>query len=231
MKPHVYSTFIYATIITLMAFIIRNPKWLIMTSVISIVICLIYGGRRILYLILLVSIGFIGVFVNALFFANTGEVVVETGPIIIRKHALEEFLVVALRLLLIASGGGVLALTHSSSEIARGLARELGLPYYIALPIFYALRSLPLIKQDLDEILFMRKQRGYGRIPISPGSISSIITPLLSISYQRALWGGISAELKGLRGSTIYRRIEVNILDILLLILLMIYIVTAFIPG
>jgi len=220
MRPHVLSTFIYAIVITLAAFIVRNTLWLAIASLVSIIIGSIYGGRRILYMLLLVVIGFFGVFLNALFFANTGREVASIGFITVREHAIEESVIVALRLLLIAGAGSVLALTHSSSEIARGLTRELGLPYSIALAVAFALRSMPLIKQDLDDIVFMRKQRGYGRIPLTPSGVSSVLTPLLSIGYNRALWGGISAELRGLRGIRYQRSITLNIMDILLFVIL-----------
>ncbi|ADV64575.1 energy-coupling factor transporter transmembrane component T family protein [Desulfurococcus mucosus] len=214
-RPHVYSTFMYAVVMTLAAFLVKKPLWLAAASAVSISIGFAYGGRRMLYLLALASIGLAGVFLNALVFANTGNVVLESGFIVVRKHAVEEFTVVSLRLLLIAGAGGVFALTHSSSEIARGLVREIGLPYHVALAVSYALRSIPLIKRDLDEIMFMRKQRGYGRIPLTPRGVSSVLTPLLSINYTRAVWGGVSAEVRGLRNTGGGRRVEIDSVDVL----------------
>ncbi|MCY0868205.1 MAG: energy-coupling factor transporter transmembrane component T [Desulfurococcus sp.] len=220
MKPHVYSSFIYAIVMTLLAFIVRDTLWLTVASLVSIAISFTYGGRRVVYLLTLVAIGLFGVFVNALVFANTGPAVAEIGFLTIRRHALEEFTIVSLRLLLIAGAGGVFALTHSSSEIARGLTKELGLPYSIALAVSYALRSIPLIKRDLEEVLFMRKQRGYSRIPLKPSDLASILTPLLSVNYNRAVWSGISAEIRGLRLVRTRVVIKVNLMDLLLLALI-----------
>lgn len=224
MKPHVFSTFIYAVVATSLAFIVRDTAWLALVALTSLLLSMLYGGRKVLYMLLLVAVGLIGVFINAVFFANTGEVVVNLGFIVIRSRALLEFTVVSLRLLLVAGAGGVFALTHSSSEIARGLSRELGLPYTVTLAVAFALRSIPLIKRDLDEVMFMRKQRGYRGVPLTPSTVSSILTPLLSIGYSRALWAGISAELRGLRAAKPTRKLVFNAVDVLLVVLSALYV-------
>jgi len=191
--------FIYALTLTLAAFASRNAIWLLTATAISSALALWEAGKRFLYLLALVAFGSVGVFINAVAFANSGNVVFEVGPLQIRSGAVEAFTVATLRLALIASAGGVFVFSGSPSEIVRGLRTELGLPAEISIAVSYALRLLPLLRRDLDEILFMRRQRGYRTIPMSPSDVETLLSPLLSVSVERATWSGVASELRGFR--------------------------------
>lgn len=199
MRPSVSVAFIYALVITGIAFVESSWKALSALALLNLLISLAYGGRKLGYILLLLAIGLVGVFVNALAFSNEGPVVAAIGPLEIRENALRGFASVSLRLLLIAGAGGVFFFSRPLIEIMRGLKYELGLPLTISFPLFYAVRMLPSIRADLDEITHIRRMRGMRTLMFYPPHLVAVTASLLSINLERAIWSGIAAELRGYR--------------------------------
>jgi len=169
----------------------------------------------------LMLVSFWGTFINAIAVANTGPAVLQLGPLALREGAVKATLAVSFRLLAIL--GATLFFIRGSEphELAKALTAELRLPKGLAFAISYAIRLLPLMKRDYEEVVLARAERGYRRIPFLPGDLKSFIQPLLSIALERAVWAGVSAELRGFRLRRVkYKPIEVSAGGVLVLALL-----------
>lgn len=53
------------------------------------------------------------------------------------------------------------------------------------------------MNRDYNEIMNIRKERGFRRIPITPSDIKALLVPLVAVGIDRAYWIGIAAELRG----------------------------------
>lgn len=199
MRPSVSIAFLYSLIVTGIAFVEGSWPALSILALLNLSLSLAYGGKRFGYILLLLAIGLIGVFINALAFSNEGPVVATIGSLEIRENALRGFASVSMRLLLIAGAGGVFFFSRPLIEIMRGLKYELGLPLTISFPLFYAVRMLPSIKSDLDEITHIRRMRRRRTLVFYPPHLIAVTATLLSINLEKAIWSGIAAELRGYR--------------------------------
>lgn len=218
-----FSTFAlltYALVLTGLAFISKNLTVLIALLAPPLTLMLISGSRRLLWVLLLFLIGEIGVFLNALFFSNTGSVVLDLGFVSIREGAVNGFIVVTLRMLLITSAGNLLVFSKSPVDIFREIVFELGLSPYLSIPLAYSLRILPVVGRDLKEAVFIRRQKKEGVNPLNPLNFYSITLTLMAVNYERAVWSGISAELRGLKYFKPRFNYRVNKWDLLLFTLL-----------
>ncbi len=216
-KPSVAVVFIYALILTTLALLLKEPHRILPLVVFNASMSLIVGWRKVWWLYFLILVASIGIFTNALFFANTGGTVLDTGFFVVRENALKGFVTVTLRVMLIAGVGAFFVALFEPLEIIKGFTRELRMPASISLSLSYALRLLPLLRKDLEEIMFSRKQRGYRKRPLTPGELSSTLTGLLIAGFERALWSGVSLELRGFRDYKPARGISLNLYDVLII--------------
>lgn len=219
-KPKVLTVMIYSFTLTGAAFMVDTIPGLLALALPPLVLATLLGRGKMLWLVLAYLIGCVGVFINSLMFANTGQEVVSTGLLTIRSNAVYAFAVVSLKLLAISCAGGVFIFSFSSTEIYRGLLYEVGLPILVTLPLAYSLRMLPIIRRDLAEVIFQRRQKGYRTILLYPPHVASVVATLLSINYERARWSGISAELRGFRRVKPRRSYRVAAIDLLFYMLL-----------
>ncbi len=195
-RPSASLGFLIALGLSLAAFVLENEAVLLALSL----ACLAASFkrlRRVYWVYALYAVGLTGVFVNAVLFNNTGSTVFHLLGYPVRSGAVEGFVRVSLRLLLIAAAGSWFITEYTPVEVARGLERELGVPKGVAYAVAYAFRLMPLVARDYREVEFVRKERGKRAVPVTPSDLASIITPLLRIGYERALWTGISMELRG----------------------------------
>ncbi|MEM0001809.1 MAG: energy-coupling factor transporter transmembrane component T [Desulfurococcaceae archaeon] len=213
-KPRIPTLLIYAIAISSSAFVLHDIYDLIILAIPPLVLSVLFTRSKIKWLMMAYVIGLIGVFVNALAFANSGEILLSIGSLEIRKNAVSAFTVVSLRLLSIATSGALFALSYSSVEIYRGLIHEVGAPTTLTLPLAYSLRLLPVIRKDLSEVLFQRRQRKYKTVFLNPIHFSSVVMALLAISFERAKWSGINAEIRGLRKIKPRRQYKLGYIDI-----------------
>lgn len=177
---------------------------------------IIAGARKAVIVVYAVMVGSVGVFVNSLIVANVGGEVFSLGPLTVREGALDATVSIVLRILAL-SGTGLLFIGLTTPRTAvRSLEEELGLPKGVAFSVAFAMRMLPLIRRDFEEVRDALRQKQDRRIPLSPSWMFSIIAPMLSISVERALWVGVAAELRGFRLRRRRRRLRVGPLDILL---------------
>ncbi|MEM1611323.1 MAG: energy-coupling factor transporter transmembrane component T [Sulfolobales archaeon] len=219
-RPSPSIFLIYSLGVTLEAFILRDPLKLSILCIANLALALYMGFRGFKAVSLLVAIGFWGVFINALAVANQGDVVVYLGPLAIREGALKAVIEITLRLLAISLAGLAFISLSDPSTLIRELVKGFRIPPGIAFSLSYALRLIPLVRRDYGEIVIARVERGFRRNPLTPGDIASILMPLLSIGLERAIWAGISAELRGLRLRRQRGGIELGLPEYLLLLLL-----------
>lgn len=221
-KPKVSTVFIYSIVLTSLALVLKDPIKLAIVGAINVSLSLAVGWRKVWWVYALLGLASIGVFTNALFFANTGKVVYSIGFLEVREGAVKGFITVSLRILVIAGAGAFFVSLFEPVEIIKGLSKELRLPPTISLSLSYALRMLPLLRKDLEEIMFSRVQRGYRRRPLTPMELSSTLTSLLISGFEKALWSGISLELRGFRYYKPAYGIDLSESDVLIILMLLI---------
>ncbi|MEZ0290374.1 MAG: energy-coupling factor transporter transmembrane component T [Sulfolobales archaeon] len=198
-RPLSSTLFIYALVISLLAFIARDTREMLMPGLLNMIAGFALGFRRFRPLILLFLAGVVGLVLNSLLVANTGKTVLSIDSfLIIRENAVRAVINITLRLGMIAGATLVFLSISDPRNVIRDLERDLRLPRGIVFAIFYALRLYQLLKKDLDEIMLVRAERGFRRISILPRDILTLITPLLSVGIERAMWAGVSAEMRGL---------------------------------
>lgn len=204
-RPSVSLAFALALSATLAAFALDDPVPLLAISAAF----LAMAGRRlrrVAWVFALLAASAPGVLLNAALFAGGGRVVVQLPGLALTEGALRASAAVLARLLAIAAAGAWFVTGYGPVEVARGLERELGLPKGVAFAVAYAFRSLPLVARDFEEVRAARKQRGYRLFPITPGDFSSYLVPLVRAAYERAVWTGVSMELRGFSIRRVERR-------------------------
>lgn len=191
--------FIYGLVLTLVLFIDRDALSLALIGVPNAFIGFALGWRKYKVLIALFLIGFAGLAINALLLTNVGPAVLVVGPLIVRAGAVNTFVTIGLRITGIAGVAFLFVSLVDPALTVRSLERELRLPKGVCFALAYALRLIDLMSKDLREVQGVRTLRGYRSVPVTPSDIKSVLTPLLSVGYERALWVGIAAELRGFR--------------------------------
>lgn len=230
-KPSSMIIFIYALIVSLLAFMIKRIDHLIIIGSMNLVSGASLGFRRFRGLIILYIAGVIGLFINSLLVSNRGEVVFSLGWLVVREGVLRSVADIFFRLGMIFGATLLFLSLTEPREFIKDLERYLRLPKGVVFSIFYALRLYPLLAKDLDEIMLVRSERMRRRMIITPGDVNSLVVPLLNISLERAVWAGIAAEMRGLSiRRPVYRGKRFSTTDLLIITFLMIQIlITIFI--
>ncbi|MEM4556987.1 MAG: energy-coupling factor transporter transmembrane component T, partial [Sulfolobales archaeon] len=167
------TLFIYGLVITVLAFIARSTQQLLILSLVNAPVGILLGFRRLRVLIILFLLGLVGLFINALVFANNGAPVLDLQVITVRDGALISFLNVTLRLLTIL-GAALIFITQSNvRDFIKSLEEELGLPKDVAYTLAVGLRMLSILERDAKEIQLVRVERGYRKYPLTPSGVSS----------------------------------------------------------
>lgn len=205
LKPRPWALMLYGLGVTLVAIAGGSWQTLATTFILAGMPGLVLGLVRLRFLVLLVPLTVVGTFLNLmmLYYAglakDPGGIVASIGPIDVPKFVVETTGIIALRVFSFSGAGLLVATLVTPRDALKSLVDELGIPKGIAFSLSFALRLLPLVRKDLGEIMAVRKQRGYRTVPITPSDYSTIISPLLSVTLERALWVGISSELRGFR--------------------------------
>lgn len=216
------TPFMYAIGVSMIAFVGNSVDFLLLPSLINGIIGFALGSRKlpIRLLLLLLILNVWGAFINALYFHNIGDVVAEISFVTVRSGVIESFFLVSLRFSLIVGATLIMLGMSNPRDLIRSLEKDLRVPPGIAFSIAYALRLFPLISKDVNEVLIARKEREASTFILNPNSLRSVLMPLLNLSYERAVWGGISAELRGLKSRRVLRRDPVRVGDVLIMMAL-----------
>ena len=216
-RPSPSIALVYAVGVTGIAFFLRDVNALAVVALGNALAGCLVGCRRYWWVLVMYFFSLWGVFLNAYFFANTGEIMWEWGPIVIREGAVVASLILAFRLLTIAGVGIFFLGIIDLREFVRSLEKELRIPSGFAFSMAYSLRLLPLMKKDYSELSIARKERGLRRYPVTPKDLKTLLIPLLGLGIQRALWAGIAAELRGLSLRKVRHEISMDFPDIILI--------------
>ena len=230
-KPTPTSLFIYALAITVLAFVFKDIRQLAVIGLVNGFLGIYFGLRRYKWIILLLLLSAWGTFLNALAVSNTGPTLYQFGPITIKEGAIHATIAITLRLTSIAGAALIFFALTKPRDIIRYLESELRIPKGISFAIAYAIRLFPLMQKDYREIQIARMERGFRKTPLSPSDIKSILLPLLSLGYERAIWVGIAAELRGFRlRETRKRKPIFGIPEAFILTLLLLQVILALVP-
>ncbi|MEO3994062.1 MAG: energy-coupling factor transporter transmembrane component T [Desulfurococcaceae archaeon TW002] len=212
------TLFLYALGISLIAFISNSIKSIMFPSLINGIVGFALGRKKLpqKLLVTLLLLNVWGAFLNGLYFHNTGEVIISTQVIIIREGAIKSFLLVSLRFFLVVGATLLMLGLTNMRDLIKSLERDLRIPPGIAFTITYAFRLFPLLSRDLSEVYITRKERGFSSMILNPKNLKSILLPLLNLGYERAVWGGISAELRGLGMRRIQERKSLSLGDFMI---------------
>ncbi|MGB9831614.1 MAG: energy-coupling factor transporter transmembrane component T, partial [Fervidicoccus fontis] len=194
--------FIYAIAVSIMAFVFNLPSSLLIPSLLNFILGICYGRKtlpmKLIFVILMINAW--GALINGIYFHNTGPMLFKIGGLSVRYNALTSFLLVNLRsFLIIGSTLFMLGMSGGSRELIRSLERDLGMPPWIAFSISHAFRLFPLISRDYRELQIARKERKAGTNILNPLILKEVLISILNVSYERAQWSGISAELRGVK--------------------------------
>lgn len=198
MKIRPSTLLIYAVILAVVAFMARTELSLVVPAIPNFVAGIYFTLRRRLYIVIAAFVLAVwALFLNALFFVNYGEPILVLGPLVIRENAVKATMIVAFRLMTLVGPAMIFVSNVEPRELIKSLERDLGLPKGLAFSLSLAVRLIPLMNRDYNEIMNIRKERGFRRIPITPSDIKALLVPLVAVGIDRAYWIGIAAELRG----------------------------------
>ncbi len=132
-----------------------------------------------------------------LFFIKDGEVLVQSGSLIITKNGVHTTIKLVLRLVLLISGASLLALTTTPVQLADGLESLMSPLKLIKVPVrdiamimSIALRFIPTLFEETNKIIAAQKARGAcfdtGNIFARIKAMLPVLIPLFINSFRRA---------------------------------------------
>lgn len=113
------------------------------------------------------------------------------------SEALYRACLLAARVLIIVLYSLAVLSTTNPRELAVAFSLHLRVPYTYSFMLFVALRMLPLISRDINNIVTARKVRGYLRLKNPMTIITSYLYPLFSLAVRRSITMGIALESRG----------------------------------
>lgn len=132
-----------------------------------------------------------------LFFIKEGEVLVESGALVITKTGVHTTIKMVLRLVLLISGASLLSLTTTPVELADGLESLMTPLKLIRVPVrdiamimSIALRFIPTLFEETNKIISAQKARGAsfdtGGLLARVKALIPVLIPLFVNSFRRA---------------------------------------------
>lgn len=132
-----------------------------------------------------------------LFFIKEGEVLIESGIIVITKNGVHTTIKMVLRLVLLISGASLLSLTTTPVQLADGLESLMSPLKLIRVPVrdiamimSIALRFIPTLFEETNKIIAAQKARGAsfdtGGLFARAKALLPVLIPLFVNSFRRA---------------------------------------------
>ena len=132
-----------------------------------------------------------------LFFIKDGEVLVQSGAILITKTGVHTTVKMVLRLVLLISGASLLSLTTTPVELADGLESLMAPLKLVRIPVrdiamimSIALRFIPTLFEETNKIISAQKARGAsfdtGNLFARVKALLPVLIPLFVNSFRRA---------------------------------------------
>ena len=202
-KPSPPALLAYGLTVTVLAFYADDPRTQAIIVALTGVPGLVAGFIRYRLLVVLIPFAVAGAFLNAMLLyylgvvEEPGEVIASIGPLKVPEYAVRVTATIGARIVSFAGAGLLIASFISPRDAVKSLSDEMSMPKGLSFSLAFALRLLPLLRSDMEDILLVRKLRGHRRVPLTPGDYRSIVTPLLAVSLERALWVAVASELRG----------------------------------
>ncbi|MCM1305902.1 MAG: energy-coupling factor transporter transmembrane protein EcfT [Bacteroides sp.] len=154
------------------------------------IISVLKSVRGILFIVLFTAI------IN-LFFIKDGEVLAQSGSLVITKTGVHTTIKMVLRLVLLISGASLLSLTTTPVELADGLESLMTPLKLIRVPVrdiamimSIALRFIPTLFEETNKIISAQKARGAsfdtGNLFARAKTLLPVLIPLFVNSFRRA---------------------------------------------
>ena len=177
----------------------------------------------------------LSIFLIAMFFLNASRTsgamlaadqwseytwIIEFGPIAFTSHTVTRALFLAMRLIAPLTIGLLVISTTDPTVLAKGL-RKLGMPIAPVFMVLAGLRFIPIVTEQLFNILDAQTIRGLSKSPIQKTKL--MILPLFITSLRRTRTMGLAAESKGFGGRSwneFYQDFKLSIIDKSILIFL-----------
>jgi len=132
-----------------------------------------------------------------LFFIRDGEILVQSGSLIITKTGVHTTIKIVLRLIFVISGASLLPLTTTPVQLADGVESLMAPLKLIRIPVrdiamimSIALRFIPTLFEETNKIMSAQKARGAsidtGNIFARIKGMLSVLIPLFVNSFRRA---------------------------------------------
>jgi energy-coupling factor transport system permease protein len=174
---------------------------------------------------LLVVAVLILVFVNAAFAAHaTGRVLVDVGPIYVTTGSLQQGLAIGLRALGIALPGIIVLVSTDPVELADSLVQQCKAPAKFAYGTLAAVRLMPLLSQEWDQLVMARRARGIdaGRSPVRKAQLFfSQAFGLLVVAIRRGSRLATAMDARGFDSGlprSFARRLRVRPADVVMVL-------------
>lgn len=194
------TLFIYVLSVTALVFLSKSTGlYLVALLNFTLGVSLSYRNKTLIKIFaVFVLLTLWGVLISSLMMVNVGEPILNLGFLVIRRSVLNALINIGARLLAIMGSTLIFISQTNPYHTLKSLENDLKLPKYVVFPTAYALRLIPLIRRDYENLVMCRAQRGFRKTPLTPIDVLTILRPLLSLSYERAVWAGVAAELRGL---------------------------------
>ena len=155
-------------------------------------------------------VGAAGVGVTNLFVVDGGRVLLDLGPADVTSHAVESAAGISLRLLAIALPGILVLATTDPMDLADALVQRWHAPARFAYGALAALRLLPLLSADWQQVTRARRARGLdpGRSPVAHlGAFAAQVLAVLVAAVRRGVRLATAMEARGFGATDVARTI------------------------
>ncbi len=174
----------------------------------------LFASLKAVYFILIFT------FLLNMFFFKEGEVIFSWKFITLTYGGIIRALFMAIRLMLLIVGAGLMTLTTSPIELTDGLERlmsplkKIGFPAHeIAMMMSIALRFIPILTEETDKIMKAQSARGAvfdeGSLFKRAKAIIALLIPLLASAFHRAIELSSAMEARCYHGGEGRTRLKV----------------------
>lgn len=174
----------------------------------------LFASLKAVYFILIFT------FLLNMFFFKEGEVIFSWKFITLTYGGIIRALFMAIRLMLLIVGAGLMTLTTSPIELTDGLERlmsplkKIGFPAHeIAMMMSIALRFIPILTEETDKIMKAQSARGAvfdeGSLFKRAKAIIALLIPLLASAFHRAIELASAMEARCYHGGEGRTRLKV----------------------
>lgn len=139
--------------------------------------------------------------VQGFFFPGAREVILEIGPLALKREGLEFAFVIGTRLIVIASAGLLVVYATHPSDLALALVQA-GAPYALAYVVITTIQLLPEMQARAQAILNAQQARGLettGNVRVRVAAFIPLIAPLVYGALENVQERALALEARAFR--------------------------------